>query len=456
MFENKKIFILGMARSGYEVAKVLSEHNNQITITDEKDQNPIHVKELLKLGINFIKSDKPSELIDDTYDYLVKNPGINIEHPAVKKAISLNIPVTNEVEVAYSYLPKNIKIIAITGSNGKTTTTTMIYEILKKALLPVLLGGNIGYPVCSLVGKAKENDILVLEISSHQLQDMESFKADISIMTNLNPVHLDHFGSYKNYKKQKFKIFNNQTKNDLAILNKENSDIMSEEKQIKATKIFFSSKQKSNCYINKGTIYYEGEEIIKTNEIAVKGTHNYENAMCAIIVAKTLGVSNKIIKQFFKEFKGVEHRIEFVRELNGVKYYNDSKATNTESTSIALSSFKNPTILLLGGLDRGHSFQPLLPFMKNVKFILAYGKTKDRIIEFAKINNFKVEKYDSLPECVKRAYIISKPGDIVLLSPACASWDQYENFEKRGEEFKKNVFELWTLHSFYMHYWILM
>ena len=442
MFENKKIFILGMARSGYEAAKVLAKHNNQITITDMKDQDTEHIKELIDLGVNFIKSDNPSDLLDETYDYLVKNPGIKIDHPTVQKAKSLNIPVTNEVEVAYSYFPKNIKIIAITGSNGKTTTTTMIYEILKKASLPVLLGGNIGHPVCSLVEIVKENDILVLEISSHQLHDMKDFKANISIMTNLSPVHLDHFGTYEYYKRQKFKIFNNQTKDDIAILNKENIDVMSGENKIKSTKIYFSSKDETNCYLNKDTIYFNNEKVIKTNEITVQGIHNYENAMCAIIVAKTLGVSNKIIKQFFKEFKGVEHRIEYVRELNGVKYYNDSKATNTESTCIALSSFKNPTILLLGGLDRGHSFEPLLPFMQNVKYILAYGQTKNRIAEFAKENGFKVEQYDTLSECVKRSYNLSTEDDVVLLSPACASWDQYESFEKRGEEFKKNVKEL--------------
>ena len=168
----------------------------------------------------------------------------------------------------------------------------------------------------------------------------------------------------------------------------------------------------------------------------------FPGGMCAIIVAKTFNVSNEIIKEFFKEFKGVEHRIEFVKEINGVSYYNDSKATNTESTSIALASFKNPTILILGGLDRGHSFEPLLPFMKNVKCILAYGETKNRLVDFAKQNKIEVYSYDTLPECVLKSKEISKSGDVVLLSPACASWDQYESFEKRGEEFKKNVNDL--------------
>ena len=439
MFENKKILILGMARSGYEAAKVLAKHNNRVIITDMKDQNEDHLKELKDLGVEFIKTDDPTDLLNETFDYLIKNPGVKIDHPLVLKAIKLNIPVTNEVEVAYSLFPKNIKIIAITGSNGKTTTTTMIYEILKRAKLSVLLGGNIGFPVCSLVEIVKENDILVLEISSHQLHDMKNFKANISIITNLSPVHLDHFGTYENYKKQKFKIFNNQTDKETAILNKENNDVMAGINNINAKKLYFSIKEKSDCYLKENTIIYNNEEIIKTNEITVKGNHNYENAMCAIMVAKQLNVSNDVIKEFFKEFKGVEHRIEFVRELNGVKYYNDSKATNTESTIIALSSFNIPTILLLGGLDRGHSFEPLLPYMKNVKCILTYGETKKRIKHFAIQNNFQVYEYGTLKECVEKAKEISEKNDVVLLSPACASLDQYESFEQRGEDYKKCV-----------------
>ena len=234
MFKNKKIFILGMARSGYEAAKLLSK-DNIILITDKKEQELTKVEELEKLGVVVKIVDDPINLFDSTYDYVIKNPGIKLDHPIVVKAKSLSIPVINEVEVAYHFLPK-VKIIGITGSNGKTTTTTLTYEILKKANLPVHLGGNIGYPLCSLVNKCKDGDILVLEISGHQLHDCKDFKTNIGVMTNLSEVHIDHFGSYDNYKYNKSLIFRNHTEKDIAILNVENKDVLDVTKSIKSKK----------------------------------------------------------------------------------------------------------------------------------------------------------------------------------------------------------------------------
>ena len=246
MFENKKIFILGMARSGYEAAKLLSKHNNTILITDRKEQKEEHVNELKKLGVDIHIVDDPTYLLDETYDYVIKNPGIKLEHPIVVKAKELGITVTNEVEVAYSFLPDTVKIIGITGSNGKTTTTTLIYEILKTAGKDVYLGGNIGYPVCSLVEIVNPDSILVLEISGHQLHDTINFKTNVSVMTNLSEVHIDHFGTYENYKLNKCKIFKYHTSSDIAILNLENEDVIYGTKDIDSTKIYFSSKQKSD------------------------------------------------------------------------------------------------------------------------------------------------------------------------------------------------------------------
>ena len=200
MIKNKKVFILGMARSGYEVAKLLSKYNNDILITDMKEQDPNHVKELEELGVKYIVSEQPEYMLDASYDYVIKNPGIRKDHKCVLMALELGIPVINEVEVAYFFFPKDITIIGITGSNGKTTTTTLIYEILKEANLPVYLGGNIGFPVASLVEKVKNGDILVLEISDHQLVDMYDFKTNISVLTNLSEVHIDFHGTYEKYK----------------------------------------------------------------------------------------------------------------------------------------------------------------------------------------------------------------------------------------------------------------
>lgn len=439
LFSNKKIFILGMARSGFSAAKLLAKYNNNILITDIKDQNDSDINELKSLGIEFIKTDKPEDLLTEDFDFVIKNPGIHPNHPVCKKAELLSIPVTNEMEVAYNFLPKSVKIIGITGSNGKTTTTTILYNILKKANLPVHLGGNIGYPLCSLIANIKDNDILVLEISSHQLNDFINFKTDMSILTNLSEVHIDHFGTYDNYKAQKVKIFNYHDNSNLAVINKDNVDSIDSTKDIKSTKVFFSSSGNADICIKNGFIVYKNENIIDLSDIKLKGNHNYENIMSVIVIAKEFNVSNDIICDVLKEFGGVEHRLEFVKNINGRDFYNDSKATNVKSTQIALSAFSSPTVLILGGLDRGHSFEGLINYLKNVKIIVCYGQTKERIKEFADKLNIACSVVNNLTEATISAYNSSEKGDVILLSPACASWDQYKCFEDRGNEFKNVV-----------------
>jgi UDP-N-acetylmuramoylalanine--D-glutamate ligase len=439
MFENNKIFILGMARSGYEAAKVLIERNNQVLITDMKEQDADKVNELKNLGVKYIVSEKPEDLLDNSFDYIVKNPGITYEHPCILKANELGIKVINEVEVAYNLLPENVKIIGITGSNGKTTTTTLIYEFLRTMGKSVHLGGNIGFPLCSLVNKVKSGDILVLEISGHQLHDFINFKTDISVMTNLSEVHLDFFKTYENYKYNKTRIFDHHTNKDIAILNFDNNDVLASTENIASQKIYFSSTKKADAYIEDKAIYYKGERIIDINSIRVKGNHNYENIMCAVIATKEFGIENSVIEEVLNNFGGVEHRIEYVRKLNGREFYNDSKSTNVKSTQIALSAFDRPTIILLGGLDRGHSFDELESYMKNVKYIISFGETKNRIKDFADRVNVNCTVVEKLEDAVKVAYNFSDEGDVILLSPACASWDQYKCFEDRGKDFKKWV-----------------
>ena len=439
MYKNKKIFIFGLARSGYEVAKLLSNYNNDILVVDKTDTDMEHIKELNSLNIKFIKTDTPENLLDNTYDYVVKNPGIINTHPCILKAKELGVKVINEVEVAYDFIKDKATIIGITGSNGKTTTTTMIYEIMKKANLNVHLAGNIGYPLSSIVNKIKENDIIVAEISDHQLLDTDKFKTNISVLTNLSPVHIDFHGSYENYKNTKKKIFNNHTSNDLAILNLNNKDVLEITKDIKSTKLYFSNNTKTDIYLDNNIIYYKDKPILNTNDIKVKGIHNYENIMCMLGVVKEFNIPDDIIIDYLKEFKGVEHRIEFVRNINDISFYNDSKATNTESTIVALKSFNNNVILLLGGLDRGHSFDPLNPYLKNVKYILTFGETKNRIKDWAKKQNINCLVFDTLKEATLKSYELASINDTVLLSPACASWDQYKCMEDRGNEFKSIV-----------------
>lgn len=436
MIKDKNILILGMARSGTSIAKLLAKYNNKIVITDLKEQKEEIVKELEALNIKIIISNHQEELVNDSFDYVIKNPAIRRDNAAVIKAKGLGIPVINEIEASYYFLPKDVKIITITGSNGKTTTTTMVYELLKHSSHTVHVGGNIGIPLSSFVEDIKPNDILVLEISDHQLCDMYHFKSDISVLTNLSETHIDFHGSYEIYKQTKKKIFNHHTEKDIAILNKSNIDVMNLTKDIEDQKIYFSSTEVADAYLKNNQIIYNGKAILDCKDIRVKGNHNYENIMVAIIIAKMFSITNEQIKDFFSKFVGVEHRIEYVKTVNGRQFYNDSKSTNNTATITALKSFKDPTILLMGGLDRNISFDEISHYLNHVKAIICFGETKYKLEEFAKKNHKEVFVVNTLTEATKKAYEISNQGDIILLSPACASWDQYPDFETRGNEFK--------------------
>ena len=441
MFENKKIFILGMARSGYEAAKLLSDYNNEIIVTDGKEQDSSLVSELESLGVKVVITGDQLSLLDDSFDYVIKNPGIKYDNPVVVKAKELGIKVINEVEMAYSFLDKSVNIIGVTGSNGKTTTTTLISEFMKNSFDNVYLGGNIGIPLSNFVRDIKPNSYLVLEISDHQLCDMYNFKTNVSVLTNITPTHLDFHKSYEVYQMTKKKIFNNHTSDDLAVINKDDEVSMKITDDIKSTKVYYGHDKTNLAYYDEEGIYYDGKLVIKLDDIILKGKHNYQNIMGAIIAVKKYGVTDEVIQKVLKEFKGVEHRLEYVDTINGVTYYNDSKATNCVSTITALNSFNQPTILLLGGYDRGHSFHDLDDSMKNVKCVVCFGETKNRIEEFCNDLNIKCYKNDTLKEAMNVVKDICTPGDVVLLSPACASWDQYDRFEDRGDEFKKLVRE---------------
>lgn len=441
MFKNCKVLILGFARSGYEAAKLLIKRGNTVYLTDMKtDHNQEQIKELEELGVKLVLGSHPDDLLDSSFNYLIKNPGVPIDHKYVLKAKELGIEVINEVEMAYRLFPKNIKLIGITGTNGKTTTTTLIYEILKEAKLNVHLTGNIGYPLCSFLDILKEDDIVVMEVSVQQLENLDKFKPDIAVMTNLSEAHIDFFKTYENYKRVKAKIFKNQTNSDVAVLNLDNKDVLEVTKDIKSNVKYFSSSNEINgAYIKDNAIYYYDEEVIKTKDIKLKGVHNYENIMAAIIVVKELGVSNEAIFNVLNTFRGVEHRLEYVTNINGRDFYNDSKATNIKSTQIALSSFNTPVILLLGGMERGQNFDELTPYMEHVKLIVTYGENKLRVLEYAKKLGIDCLVNDNLIEATRVAYQESLFGDTILLSPASASWDQYKCFEDRGNEFKEEI-----------------
>ena len=432
MFENKKIFILGMARSGYNVAKLLCK-NNKIVITDKNDQDEDKVRELESLGVKFIKTDNPLEIFDSSFDMVIKNPGVMPFHELLIEANKLNIPIYNEMEVAYHFLPKNIKIIGVTGSNGKTTTTTIIYELLKKMNIPVVLGGNIGYPLSEVIPVIKNGDILLLEISDHQLINFKDFKTDISVLTNLCQTHLDYHGNYENYKNVKHNIFNHHTEKDIAIINQNNLDSIELTKDIKSTREYFNGQ---DAFIKDDFIFIKNEKIININDIKIKGQHNYENIMAALLVINEFGIDKNIIKDFFMNFNGVEHRIEFVCQKDNLKFYNDSKATNPTSTITALNSFNEDVYLILGGMQRNQDFHELDNYIKHVKKIYAIGEVTDEVFNYAKEKNINCEKCYTLKVAMEIIKNDNLNNGVVLLSPASASWDQYDKFETRGNEFK--------------------
>ena len=305
MFKGKKIFVLGMGKSGCSVARLLSK-DNHVLITDVKCDDFDLIKELENLGVNVIITKNQAEIFDDSYDYVIKNPGVRLDHPIVIKAQKYNIPILTELEVAYRYLPK-VKIVGITGSNGKTTTTTITYEFLKAAGLPVHLAGNIGYPLCSQLDEIKKDDILVIEISSHQLVNLDKFKVDIAVLTNLYQVHLDFFGTFEKYKFNKLRIFNNQDEKCLAVLNKGDKEVYELTKDLKVRKEYFSSKDKADIYVDDNAIIYKSKKMIELSDIRVKGVHNYENIMAAILVAKEFNVSDNVIREVLNNFAGVAH-----------------------------------------------------------------------------------------------------------------------------------------------------
>lgn len=440
MFKNNNLFILGMARSGYESAKFFAKRGNKIIINDKnEDEDKKHVKELEELGVKVILGSHPVDLITKDIDYVIKNPGIKDSHEMIVKAKELGIPVINEVEAAYMLLPKDITIIGVTGSNGKTTTTTLIYEILKHAKKSVVLAGNIGFPLSSLADNIKSNNILLMEISIQQLCNLDKFKTNISVLTNIYEAHLDFVGNKENYINVKKRIFNHHTKKDIAILNYDNIDVLNNTNDIMSSKLYFSKNNKTDCYIKDNAIYYKDNKIINISDISLKGIHNLENIMASILTVKQFNVSDDDIISVLKEFKGVEHRIEYVKEIDGIKIYNDSKSTNVKATQIALSSFIEPTILLLGGLDRGHSFEELTEYMGNVKLVISYGQTKNRIKEYCDKINKECIVVDTLKDAVLVASNNATKGNVILLSPACASWDQFKDFEERGKIFKEYI-----------------
>ncbi|MDN4607552.1 UDP-N-acetylmuramoyl-L-alanine--D-glutamate ligase [Sporosarcina highlanderae] len=436
-FKGKKVLVLGLAKSGYAAADLLHSLGANVLVNDfspEEGNKEAHA--LRANGINVICGGHPEGILDEGFDFIVKNPGIPYKNKVLQQAIKKDIPIWTEIELAY--LVSKAPIIAITGSNGKTTTTTLLYHILNIGGKKPLIAGNIGTVACTVADAATADEVIVMEVSSFQLAGTEKFRPRISVWTNLYEAHIDYHGTSKEYAIAKSKVATNQTKDDFFIYNADQPELLPYVERSAATKIPFSLKGRTADGISadEEMIYWQGEPFINRSIIKLLGQHNLENILAATASAILMNCDKESIENVLSSFTGVRHRMQFVKELKGRTFYNDSKATNTLATKSALSSFQPPVILIAGGLDRGHSFEELRPYMDRVNALFALGETGNRLIEFAKSCGVPyVKKAETMDEAVQGAFGISLEGDQILLSPACASWDQYPNFEERGDAF---------------------
>lgn len=438
MLENKNILIMGFGVTGKSSLKFLREFPVKIYIYDKKID-----LQRLKVDEDFIIF-KDEDL--DKIDLIVKSPGIYPFDDLLVKAREKNIEIISDIELSYRYL-KTDNIVAVTGTNGKTTTTTIVGDILKRKAKTFVVG-NIGRGILEITKEAKKDDFVVIEASSFQLEDTIKFKPHIALLTYVTSDHLDWHKTTENYVKAKLKIFANQDENDFAILNYEDRNL-AKKYNIKAQKYYFSMEKISEkgSYFEDGKIYYNHgkstEEILEVKDLKIPGVHNIKNVMAAIIIAKLFGIDSNTIKRSISSFTGVEHRIEFVRELNCVKYYNDSKGTNPDSTEVAIAAMDGDVILIAGGYDKNSNFDNLIEKSKDkLKTVILLGETADKISNSCKKSDVEFYIVKDLNKAVELAKKLAVKGEDVLLSPACASWDMYSNYEARGRHFKDLVREL--------------
>ena len=441
VFEHKRVLVIGLAKSGVAVAKLLLHQGAMVTVNDRipLEENP-DAKSLIEEGIRVLAGSHPVDLLEEHFDFVVKNPGIPYHNCMVEAAMKKGIPVYTEVEIAYQLLEG--LMIGITGSNGKTTTTTLASLMLKESFpeREVYAAGNIGIPLSQLAEQSTKEDIYVSELSSFQLMGIDQFKPKIACIVNIFSAHLDYHGTREEYIEAKLQLTKNQTEDDYLVYNADYPELITLiEGHTKATLVPFSRKTvlEYGACVEGDYICFNGEKVIPVSTIQVPGTQNVENVLAAVAISKLAGASNEGIQKAVQNFHGVKHRTQFVKEVNKRRFYNDSKATNIIATQTALRSFTNQSVVLIaGGLDRGNGFDELVPDLTAVSGIVLYGETKEKLQEAAKVAGIPViEVVNTLEEATKKAYEISKEDDIILLSPACASWDQFKNFEIRGDEF---------------------
>ncbi|MDP4096936.1 UDP-N-acetylmuramoyl-L-alanine--D-glutamate ligase [Paenibacillus sp. P96] len=467
-YKGLEVVVLGLAKSGVQVAKVLHRLGAVVTANDQKEREQCpEASELEALGISVLYGGHPDDLIHPGVKLLVKNPGIPYTVPPVQKALELGIRVVTEVEVAYHIC--EAPIIGITGSNGKTTTTTWVGKLLDAAGLKPIVAGNIGTPLSEAAADAEKGNWMVVELSSFQLKGTQDFRPTVACLLNIAETHLDYHGGMDDYIASKAKLFENQGPEDIAVLNWDDPVCRGLVPYMKGKVLPFSLTEhlQEGVYadpsyvpdveddIRRDIVYRDGSGVIhpilSVAELGIPGRFNVDNALAACAIALAAGAPLSALGEPLSHFRGVEHRLEFVAKHDGVSYYNNSKATNAKATQMSLSSFKQPIVLIAGGLDRGADYLELVPVLQGrVKAVVLLGQTKEKLAEASKKAGIEhIELVDNgedaataLIEAVNKSASLAGPGDIVLLSPACASWDMFKSYEERGRIFKEAVHKL--------------
>lgn len=443
--KDKKILVVGFARSGLSATNFLLERGGRVTITDTKTEEELkdYLPQLimppnLSLGGHRIKDFLEA-------DFIVLSPGVPSNLPELLKASEANIPIYSEVELAYRFLKG--KIIGVTGSNGKTTTTTLIGELFKRARRDCVVAGNIGSPLIQWIetSSASTETTFVVELSSFQLENIERFKCDIALILNVSPDHQDRYDHFEDYLQAKEQIFLNQTDEDYAVINADNPFTVKMASRRPARVLLYSRKQdlEEGVFVRDGSIQviWGGQQdcLMPVDEIRLRGNHNLENLLAATAAGYLSGLDREVMIETFRSFEGVEHRLERVRELSGVTFYNDSKATNMDSAAQALQAFTEPMIVIMGGKDKGAEFEVLRPWVSDrVRMLILIGAAADEISDSLG-DHVAIVRAQDMEQAVELAFERAHSGDVVLLSPGCASFDMFDDFEHRGRVFKESV-----------------
>jgi UDP-N-acetylmuramoylalanine--D-glutamate ligase len=442
----KKVLVVGLARTGIATALFCAERGAHVTATESRPEAEIAetAAKLRAAGVTLELGGHRAETFAEQ-DLIVPSPGVPLMMPALAAAHAIGVPVWSEIELAWRFLRG--RLICITGSNGKTTTTSLIGHILETARLPVQIAGNIGTPLISRVDLSSDASFTVVEASSFQLESISAFRPDIGVLLNVTPDHLDRHGSIEAYGRAKARMFENQAEEDAAIINAD--DAIAPQYAPAGPRVFYFSREKrvaSGCYLRGDEIIFrcDGTEtvLLVRKDIGLRGSHNIENVLAAAAAAKLAGAEPAAIAEGVRTFAGVEHRIEYVATISGVDYFNDSKATNVDATLKALDAFPGNVLVILGGKDKGSDYRILRQALRShARMALLIGSAADKIeAELAGV--IPVERAETLARAVEIAARQARPGDIVLLAPACASFDQFENYEQRGRVFKQLVREL--------------